>query len=211
MIKKHFILIGTAITLLLMTTAAMFYPGGSMFDKHSVGYSWRYNYVSNLFGEDAINGMPNPGRYWALCSMIFLSATCSLFFIEFSRKIPDARAAKIIRYSGITSMVFAVFIATPLHDLMISISSSIFLLSTFYITVFIFKSRLHLFKWLAVLYLAGFYGTLYIYNSGDLLEYLAVIQKALFAMTVVVVLALNYGTKATDFVPKKDVTHATDN
>lgn len=199
MLKKHAILIGFTISILLLVIATMYYPGGSHFDKTSIGYSWKHNFISNLFGEKSVNDAPNTARFWAVAGMFFFSMSCSLFFIEFSKRIPIKSASHVIRYFGISGMLFTFLIATPLHDIMSTIASTIFLLSMFYISVFVFKSGLHLFKLLCTAYLIMFYGTLFIFGFGYFIEYLPVIQKILFAMSFIVVLLLHYFTKAADF------------
>ena len=205
MLKRHAILSGIILSVIFMITATMNYPGGSLADRDSVGFSWKYNYISNLFGETAVNDAPNTARPWALAGMIFLSVACSIFFVEFSRKISHRSSARVIKYFGIAGMVFTFLIATPLHDIMVTVSSTIFLISMFYITVFVFRSRLHVFKLLCVLYLLSFYGILYIYGSGDLRAYLPIIQKMLFASTVLLILGLHYFSKAEDFKQNETV------
>ncbi|NEU06910.1 hypothetical protein GZH53_01180 [Flavihumibacter sp. R14] len=205
MLQKHAILLGIIISVILLTTAASNYPGGSPADKSSIGYSWENNFISNLFGERALNDAPNTARYWAVSGMIFLSIACSIFFVEFSGKIPAKGAASVIKYFGIAGMLFTALIATPFHDIMITIASTIFLLSMFYVTVFVFKSRLHLFKFLCALYLLSFYSTLIVFSSGYFLEYLPIIQKVLFANTILLILGLHYFSKAEDFKNLKTV------
>jgi hypothetical protein len=51
MIKKYSVLIGVVISLILMIIAISIYPGGSMFDKSSVGFDWEKNFISNLLGQ----------------------------------------------------------------------------------------------------------------------------------------------------------------
>lgn len=199
MVKRYIILIGIITSLLLMYTATTYYPGGSPFYKDAVGFSWKYNYISNLFGEKAWNGMPNTARFWAVGGMMFLSMSFSIFFFEFAKRIPQRGAANVIKYMGILGMFFTFLIATPLHDTMVICASTIFLLAMFYITVFVFKSKLHLFKLLCVFYLLLFYGTLYLYGSGDFRQYLPIIQKLLFAMTMIMILVLHYFTDRKDF------------
>ena len=202
MLKKHSVLLGFSVSILLLIIATLNYPGGSQFDKTGIGYSWTNNYISDLFGEKALIGLPNAGRFWAMGGMIFLSVSCSLFFAGFSKRIPKKGAANVIRYFGITGMLFTFLIATPLHDIMVTIASTIFLVSVFYIAVFVFMSKLHLFKVLCALYLLFFYSTLYIHGSGNLREYLPTGQKILFAATLLLILGLHYFTKAEDFEPQ---------
>ena len=199
MLKKHAILLGIVISAVFLLTAAQTYPGGSQADKSSVGFSWENNYISDLFAEKAVNNAPNTARWWAVCGMIFFSIACSLFFVEFSKKVPDKNSARVIRYSGIAGMTFAFLIATPLHDIMVIIATTIFLLSMFYVTVFVFRSRLHIFKYVCVLYLLSFYSTLYIYGAGGSREFLPLIQKVLFLTTTLLILGLHYFSEAEDF------------
>ncbi|HTE12342.1 MAG TPA: hypothetical protein VK645_15265 [Chitinophagaceae bacterium] len=199
MIKKHVILLGIIISISLLLIATWYYPGGSQSDKTSIGYDWKNNYISNLFSKKAINGADNKARFWAIGGMIFLSAGFALFFIEFSKKIPAKGAARIIKYFGVAGMLFTFLITTPLHDTMITISSTMFLISIFYITVFVFKSGLHLFKLLCIVYLLVFYCTLYLYGSGNYRAYLPAMQKITFASTIILIVGLEYFTKKEDF------------
>jgi hypothetical protein len=203
MLKKHSILLGIIISLLLLFIATWYYPGGSQVDKNSVGYDWKNNYISNLFGKNAVNGSHNSARFWAIGGMIFFSASFAIFFVEFSKKIPAKGASKIIKYVGAGGMFFTFLIATPLHDIMITIASTMFLIGMFYITVFVLKSRLHLFKWLCIVGLLVFYYTLYLYGSNSF-KYLPIMQKINFATTIALILGLAYFTKKEDFQPIRE-------
>ena len=95
-------------------------------------------------------------------------------------------------------MLFTFLIVTPLHDTMVTIASTMFLVSIFYITVFILKSRLHLLKFLCVICLLIFYYTLYLYGSGNYVL-LPIMQKITFVSTIILILGLKYFTKMEDF------------
>ncbi|MES2389279.1 MAG: hypothetical protein V4543_14860 [Bacteroidota bacterium] len=199
MLTRKLVLPGIVLSILLLFTATLFYPGGSLVNKTTVGFDWENNYISNLFGEKAVNGSYNSARFWAVAGMFCLSASYALFFAEFSRKIPSKGASKVIKYGGILSMLFTFLIATPLHDLMVIIASTIFLLSLFYITVFVFRSGLHVFKVLCPLCLLVFYATLFLYGSPEHRGILPAMQKITFAFTVILVLCLEYFTTKEDF------------
>jgi hypothetical protein len=201
MLKKYSVLLGIIISISLLLAVTFYYPGGSQFDKTSIGYDWKNNYISNLFSEKAVNGSDNLSRIWAIGGMLFLSASFAIFFFEFSKKIPAKGSAKIIKYFGAIGMLFTFLIVTPLHDTMIAISSTMFLVSIFYITIFVLKSRLHLFKFLCIVCLLVFYFTLYLYGSGNFLTFLPIMQKLTFSTTIILVLGLEYFTK------KEDVHH----
>jgi hypothetical protein len=199
MLKKYSILGGIIISLSLLAVATRYYPGGSQFDKNTVGYIFTKNYLCNLFGETAVNGLPSASRPWAIAGMLVFCATCALFFIEFSKKIPQKRASTIIKYFGAGAMLFAFFAVTPLHDIVITIGGTMALISMFYITVFILKSKLHLLKILSVICLLGFYTCNYSYYTSSYLEFLPVLQKVMMGLVVVWVLWLHYFTTINDF------------
>lgn len=202
MLKKHSILLGILISISLLLIATLYYPGGSLSDKNSVGFDWSKNFISNLFAAKAVNGSDNPSVLWADSGMIFLAVSFALFFIQFSKKIPVKSAANVIKYLGAGGMLFTFLIVTPLHDSMVTVSSTLFLVSLFYITVFILKSRLHLFKFLCISCLLIFYYTLYLYGSGNY-DFLPIMQKITFASTILLVLGLDYFTQKEDFEPLK--------
>lgn len=198
MLRKHSVLIGITLSVSLLFIAMMVYPGGSMFDKNSVGFDWTKNFISNLFGEKALNGSDNPARYWADAGMIFLAVSFAIFFMRFSEKIPQKSAANVIKYAGAGGMVFTFLVVTPLHDIMVTIASTLFLLSIFYITVFVLKSKLHFLKVLCIISLLIFYFTLYLYGSGNFV-YLPIMQKITFLSMIILVLLLDYFTTKKDF------------
>jgi len=197
-LRKHLVLIGIVISILLLLIATRVYPGGSLFDKNSPGFDWSKNFISNLFAEKAINGLDNPSRIWADAGMIFLSVSFALFFFNFSKKIPIKSAANVVKYIGAGNMVFTFLIVTPLHDIMVTVSGTLFLVNLFYITVFILKSRLLLFKFLCIICLLLYYLTFYLYGSWNL-DWLPVMQKITFLSSVFLILGLEYFTRKEDF------------
>ena len=190
MLKRYLILIGIVISISLLLVAALYYPGGSQHDKNSIGYDWKNNYLSNLFGPKAVNGAPNASRPWATAGMLLLCASFALFFFEFSNKIPSKLSAKIIRYFGVGAMLFAFLAVTPYHDFAITIASTLALISMFYITIFVFTSRLHLFKILSIVCLVASYSCNYVYFTRTHLELLPVLQKAALLLTITWMLCL---------------------
>lgn len=198
MLKKYSVLIGVIISVFLLAIAISVYPGGSYFDKNSVGFDLTKNFISNLFASTAVNGSDNPSRIWADAGMIFLSVSFAIFFINFSKKIPHKSAANVIKYCGAGNMLFTFLIVTPLHDVMVTISGTFFLVSLFYITVFILKSKLLLFKFACVICMLIFYYTIYLYGSGNW-DWLPVMQKTIFISCVLLVLGLEYFTTSEDF------------
>ncbi|MDB5013068.1 MAG: hypothetical protein JWQ25_1270 [Daejeonella sp.] len=199
MLRKYSILLSLIISIVLLVIATLYYPGGSQLDKNSIGYDWANNYLSNLFGEKAVNGAHNPSQFWAVFGMLFLCVSFALFFIEFSKKISSKSSARIIRYCGVSAMIFAFLAVTPYHDTMIMITSTLALVSIFYITIYVFKSRKHLLKFLCILCLLILYCCNYVYYTRNYLEFLPIMQKTSLFITISWVLCLQYFSKKEDF------------
>ncbi|MEZ0611656.1 hypothetical protein ACAW74_24310 [Fibrella sp. WM1] len=199
MLKKHTTLIGISAALLLLIVAASQYPGGSYWDAKSVGFDLTKNYLCNLFSEQAVNGLANPARPWAIAGMLLLCISFGVFFVRFSRRIPSKSAAAIIAYCGAGSMLFAFLAVTPYHDPMIGIASFLSLLALFYLFVYIMKSKLLVFKVLTIGYLLILYANNYIYYTQNWLELLPILQKVSFLIGVGWMLGLEYFTKPDDF------------
>ena len=199
MLKKHSILLSIAVSVLLLFVATMYYPGGSQSNKAAVGFDWKANYLSNLFGPKAVNGMDNPARFWAAGGMFFLCVGFALFFVGFSKKIAQKSAANIIKYCGAGAMVFAFMAVTPYHDSVVRAASTLALISMFYITVFLFKSHVYFLALLSVVCLLLFYCCNYLYYTGNYLSALPVMQKLSLGLDIIWALSLTYFTPPADF------------
>ena len=206
MIKKYSVLTGIVISLTFMIIAISIYPGGSIFDKNTVGFGWTKNFISNLFATKALNGSENPSRIWAYLGMIFLPLTYAIFFINMSKKIPEKNATNILKYAGVLNILFTFLIVTPLHDLMLNISITLFWTCIVVITVFILKTRLHLFKFFCVVCLLIFYYSLYLWGTNDW-DLLPIMQKVNFMNSTLLILGLEYFTKQEDFAHIKPRIH----
>ena len=196
--RKYSVLICIFISVLFLIAATLLYPGGSILDKNSEGFNWSKNFFSNLFLVKALNGTTNPSRIWALIGMFFNSIGYGLFFIHTSRKISHKHTELVLKSIGLINMLFTFLIATPLHDIMVTVSSTLTMLGLFYITVFILKSKLHWLKYICIVSLLIFYFTLYLYGVGHW-GLLAVMQKVTFICFISLVLLIEYFTKVEDF------------
>jgi hypothetical protein len=198
MLKKHSVLLAIVISISLLLIAIMVYPGGSMFDQYSVGFDLSKNFISNLFAASALNGAANPSRIWAYLGMILLPCSYAIFFFNMSKKIPDRNAGYILKYGGVANILAMFLVVTPLHDLMLNISISLFWTCIVVTTIFIFKTRLHVFKFLCVLCLVIFYYSIYLWATNDW-DLLPIMQKVNFLNSALLILGLEYFTKQKDF------------
>lgn len=198
-INQHAVLLFMAVSVALIIVASQFYPGGSLIDKHSVGFDWSKNFISNLFEAKAINGQENPARIWAIVGMVFQSFGYGIFFIRMSKKIPSKAVSKTLKSIGVANMILIFLIATPLHDLG-TLSILLTLLGLFIITVFVLRSKLHLLKIGCVFCLLTFYCFFFFFGFGNLI-WAALLQKVYNLSAILLAIALGYCSKAEDFKP----------
>jgi len=199
MIKKYAVISGIIISSLLLLVSSLKYPGGSQYDKFANGFDWKHNYICNLFDEFAIKGDYNASRYWAIAGTFFFCVSFAFFFVRFSKKLVSKSAASIIKYCGVSAMIAAFLIVTPYHNTMIILSSTLALISMFYITFYVFKSGLYYLKLLSIICLLISYFCNYIYYTKHYLEFLPIVQKLALGITVIWMLGLEYFTGNEDF------------
>ena len=169
-----------------------------MFDKNSVGFDWSKNFISNLFATKALNGSENSSRIWACLGMLILPCSYAIFFNNMSKKIPDKNAGNILKYGSGLNILIMFLIITPLHDLMLNISISLFWTCIVIVTVFIFKTRLLVFKFFCVFCLVIFYYSIYLWARSDW-GLLPTMQKLNFINSTLLILGLEYFTRQEDF------------
>lgn len=198
MYRKYSVLIGITISLIFMLIAISIYPGGSMFDSSSIGFNLRTNFISNLFEPTALNGAQNISRIWACLGMILLPVSYAVFFRHMSDKIPDRNAGYILKYAGLANILFTFLIVTPLHNVMLNVSITLFWTGIVVVTVFIFKTKLLLFKFLCVGCLLIFYYSIYSWATNDW-DLLPILQKVNFINSTLLILGLEYFTDQDDF------------
>ena len=198
MIKKYSVLIGVIISLIFILIAISIYPGGTYQDKNSIGFDWTKNYFSNLFETNAINGSQNSSIIYAYIGVFIYSITCSVFFVNMSKKIPEIKVSNFIKYTGILTMPFTFLVITPLHDLMLIISNFLFWTCIVVITVFVLKTRLYFLKFYCIICLLIFYYAIYI-NASKNWDLLPLIQKVNSVSSIFLILGLEYFTKKEDF------------
>ena len=200
MLKKHSIAIGIILGMSFLLVSTLFYPGGSQHDEMSLGFSWQHNYLCNLLGPIAVNGQENGARPWAVAGLLVLCATAALFFVRFSQKIPVKSASNVIKFAGVGAMSAALLTATPYHYLAVTASGTLLMLTLFYITVLVFRSKLHGFKALAGVCLIAIYASTFVYFTQIYLAFLPLLQKASLVLNIALILGLEYFSKTEDFI-----------
>jgi hypothetical protein len=115
-----------------------------------------------------------------------------------SKKIPEKNFKNIIKYTGILIMPFTFLIVTPLHDLMLNISSFLFWNCIVAITVFIFMTKLLFFKIFNIICLIIFFYAVSIHTSSNW-NLLPIVAKVNAIITILLILGLEYFTTKEDF------------
>ncbi|HXD77480.1 MAG TPA: hypothetical protein VN616_06710 [Puia sp.] len=199
MLRKHIFLIGIVVGLVLIAIATTVYPGGSAFNPASVGFSWKYNYMCNLFGGTAVNGAVNNARSWAICGWFVMCFTNAIFFVRFATRISAIGASRIVCYCGVLGAISAFLAVTPLHDIAITCTLVFLMTAVLYILIFVFKSKRAYLKVLGLLTMVVTYLSAYVYYTGTFLQSLATLQKASLFCILTWFLCLNYFTTKDDF------------
>jgi len=130
-ILRHWPLVGVFCATCVFVFAASLYPGGTKASAESVGYDWANNTVSALFRAKAVNGAPNPARYFAIPAVWLFCGSMGMVFAGIAGKATSSFHGKTIRIGGIGSMVFASLAATPWHNLMVTAALLFFMAAVF--------------------------------------------------------------------------------
>lgn len=154
--------------------------------------------VNRLLGRKVRLRSENSSRIWAIIGMAFHSVGYGIFFINMSKKIDSKHAATVLKLVGAANILFC-FLNHNAPARRNGNHIELFVFAWFfYITVFILKTKLHLFKFLCIICLMIFYFTLYLYGFGNW-GLLAIMQKISFICAMLLVLGLEYFTRRVDF------------
>ena len=197
---RHPLLLCLICASICLAVAAILYPGGAPNDPSTTGFSLQHNYLCHLFNAIAVNGKVNLGRFWALVGMLLLCLGFMLFFYRFSLKIEPSNYANVLRFNGFLAMTFAFLVSTPWHDTMTTLACVFAFVALTIISNSLFRSKLRALKVLTVVCMGLLLVNNFVYYTTYYLEYLAILQKVSFVLLTTWMLALDYGTKSSDFV-----------
>ena len=80
MVRKPSILIAIIISTALLLVSAKYYAGGSFYNKNSIEYNWKNNYLSNPFGINVIDDSENVSDKGYLRNIV---PFCQFWFIAY--------------------------------------------------------------------------------------------------------------------------------
>lgn len=174
--------IGAFCFVALYIIASFYYPGGSQFNKDSVGFSWVDNYWCNLLNEKAINGYPNTAKPIATLALIVLSFALAVFWWVFPLFFQFGQNFKrLVRGSGSIAMAFGLLLISDLdHDLVTNSASLFGLIAVAGVLYGLYKKRWTGLFIFGVLNIVLVLGNNYLYYNKEFIGYLPLVQKISF-------------------------------
>lgn len=177
---------------ILYLVAVKQYPGGSYFDRNFAGYSWNHNYLCNLLGENALNGVKNTARPVATLAVVFLCLGIGTFYLIFPKHFEMRLIWRInARICGFVSMVFAVFIYTDRHDFVLNLSGIFGAVAIITTLVALNRDRSYKLLIVGVCCALLMIANAYIYYSRIYVGHLPVIQKITLVMLLFWIITMN--------------------
>jgi hypothetical protein len=171
---------------LLYLVAAYRYPGGSWAYPGQSGFSWRHNYLCDLLDTNAVNGMPNTGRYWARSALgVLCLGLAWLWFYLPGLARGSTGFRTLIRYSGLAAFGTTVFLSAGTHDVTVRIAGVLGLVGMGSLLAGLWTGghkALSLFGgWCLGIFLLNYA----IYETGTFVRALPLIQKVTFVSFLV--------------------------
>jgi len=187
-------IIGTVLFVILYFVSTLFYPGGSQFDKNSVGFSWTDNYWCNLLDEKAINGQTNSARQIAMTAMLVLCLTLIFFWFQFPKYTNLSENYKVtIKASGTLAMLIGFFLFTKVdHDLITNLASLFGLLATIGTFIGLHKNRWKSLFYFGLLNILLFVVNAFLYYNKEYILYLPLVQKITFVTFLTWICLINF-------------------
>jgi hypothetical protein len=177
----------------LFAIAAWRYPGGTKFDKSTVGFSMRHNYWCDMLDATAYNGQPNPGSKIAIIATLVLCfgvAWLCYFFPLKTNTVPLLRWG--IQVFGIGSMCIFALLFTPLHNLVILVGAPLGGIALLGVTVILQRLGWHGLFYCAMCCFLLAAANYIVYQTKVGLGILPVLQKATFALFAIWIALVNW-------------------
>ncbi|TLP81777.1 hypothetical protein [Maribacter sp. ACAM166] len=178
-------LVGMALFVALYLLAAFTYPGGSWVFPNKDGFSFWHNYLCDLLDIYAINGEVNSARAYSIAALGLLCM--GLFWLwYYLPKLFNTKSLnqKVMRVSGLLSLLIILFLASGNHDKIVRIAGFFGVIAFITCSIELFKSGYKTLFLFGVLCLLVFMVNYYIYETGLFISSLPVIQKITFTLFI---------------------------
>jgi hypothetical protein len=118
---RHLPSLGVLAAIATMVAATWRYPGGTQSTADTVGFRWSENFVCELFDAQAQNGAENAARPLGITGLLLLCVSLAVVFFAISRSTTSRRHRSAIEIGGIGAAVYAMFVPTPIHNVVIAV------------------------------------------------------------------------------------------
>lgn len=113
-----------AIYLVAFSYTTTLYPGGSVNHPDMAGHSYFHNFLCDMNGEVAINGMANPANTMSMISHLILSFTMIAFFYILPEIFGEWNTnTRLVRWFGVLTMSVFILMFTKYHDLIVVLTA----------------------------------------------------------------------------------------
>jgi len=179
-------LVGMGLFVLLYVLAAFKYPGGSWMMPQQNGFSFWNNYLCDLLDQNAINGELNTARYLARTSLTVLCLSLFLIWYYLPNLFKGEKFnISIMWLSGMAALITTAFLSSGTHDNTVRIAGFFAVIAFLTCFLELFKAGyLKLFIFGAVC-LIIFLFNYYIYETGQFIRLLPIIQKITFVCFII--------------------------
>ncbi len=185
-------MIGMGLFILFYIAAALVYPGGSWNDTQASGFSFWNNYLCDLLDQYAINGQLNDARHFARISLGFLCGALLLLWYYLPSLFPKKSINRSIMWtSGILALGTTCFLSSGTHDVTVRIAGFFGVIAFISCFVELYKVQRYGLFYLGIWCLLIFVINYYIYETGNLIQGLPIIQKVTFVCCISWFMILN--------------------
>lgn len=184
--------VGILFFLIFYIYASTLYPGGSQFNRNSDSFSWWGNYWCDLLRKKAYNGMPNISRPFAIASTFSLCFGVGIFYYLFPSHFMMRKFwRRVVKLLGVTSMIFAFFLFTDKHDIMLSIAGVLGIIALIGTLVALKRNNSFGLLWIGGICAFLVVVNNYMYYAATYIEFLPFIQKITTVFILIWIVGLN--------------------
>ncbi len=163
--------------------AALNYPGGSWNDPTHTGFSFWNNYLCDLLDSRAINGSLNTAKVWSRTALAILCVGLAYLWyhlpILFSRR---GWTTKILWVSGLLAFISMLTLSEGTHDISVRIAGFLGTIALIALLVELVRYEYSTLYPLGIICILIFLVNYGIYETGNGLRFLPVLQKFTFSL-----------------------------
>lgn len=179
-------MVGIVLAIVLLAVATYQYSGS---------VHWSRVTVSLLCAPSLPDGASNPDRGLPIIALLLLCVSMAWLFELISRAADTRGQRSTIHIAGIGSMVYALLTVTPMHNLMVNIALSFFLVALLTIVYMLFGKRHYVLAITGIACIVMKLGSVSLYYANTYTEIWGGLQKLNFILTTIWLFAVHLTVK----------------